>query len=281
MSSKEPFWMRVVLELDREETEHLRKDQRQIVWLLSGQAPHRAQRALLESLDDPYPRRIFIYSKPVVSFGRAQTSNEAVLRFLPDFYGDERSKTISAEQMVVQFTENQFQVALAPKGRAPTAIDGKILGPDEKLPLADGTEILIGTANFKMTLSCIVQERTAHWERSRDAIRRSDPGDDLFGSSQFDAIRFIRVTNGTEEEYVLLPRRLNLGWSREGGLLLGLQDRAGARLSYWNQRFYLEPFSSESEIKVDNRALQQGEVACLGSDSTIFFADFRFRWRLI
>ncbi len=201
MERKEALWMQVDLDLDEQESARRRVSRRSIIFVPGGQPPVRAYRALLESLEPSFPRRLFLYSRPEIRFGRNTQKNDVVLRFLPDFYGDERSKTISGEQFYVQYSKAQCLFALAPQGHASTSWDGRAVGRNEQIPLANDSTISIGTHEFALKVSCSPSARDAYWTRSREHIMQEDPGEDSFKDCPYDFVTFSRKTNGEEEVY--------------------------------------------------------------------------------
>ncbi len=283
MERKEPFWMRVDLDLDEPETARRRTALRQILTPPAGQMPARTMRALLESLDASSPRRIFVYSMPEVRFGREPRINDAVLRFLPDFFNDPRSRTISGEQFVVRYREGECALTMAEKGHALMAVNGKLVRESEEVPLAGAAEIKIGTCEFQLKLSCAPRTEDAQWRRTREEIQRFDPGSSPFDSSRWDVVGFSRPANGPEEEYLWLLRKMDLGWESGAapGLQLGRPAAPRARLSYWNGRYYLESLGAEGEIKAGAAVLPAGKILCLGAETEISFGPWPFRWILL
>jgi hypothetical protein len=281
MHRPEPFWMRVDLELDVEAGARLGEAVRQIVHV--DGLPPRSQRAILESLEPARQRRVYICSLQEVRFGRSQ-DNDVVLRFLPDFSADERSRTISAEQFIVRQNGDQFFLSPAPNAHAPMAVDGGLLSPGDRVPLTGGARLSVGRSRFELEVACHYRPEDPHWIRSLEEIRRLDPGEDPLELSSFDCLQFSRVTNGTEEEYWLVPRKVEIGW--EEGAAAGfpriLSDGARAaqgRISYRKGRYYLEPLGLE-KVAVEGHRLGSGEIACLGPDCRIFLGSSVLRWRL-
>jgi hypothetical protein len=56
------------------------------------------------------------------------------------------------------------------------------------------------------------------------------------------------------------------------------RGRAGVLKTFWNRRFYLEPL--ESDVGVDDRLLEVGDIACLGAETEVSIGSHRFRWIL-
>ena len=277
---KEPRWVPVDLDLDEAETEKRRQESRRICSVPAGQAQTSSQQARLESLDPAAPRRIFIYSMPEVRFGRHTQRNNVVLRFLPDFYRDERSKTISGEQFVVRYAEGKCLLALAPGARAPLSLNRRMLLQGEEIALIPGSDLRIGTHDFGLCVSCFPKVEDDHWARSRDELRRSDPGDDRFRASSWDCLVFTRTSNGPEEEYVWILRKIALDWdpAETAGLKLGPPAGGRARLSFWNGHHYLEVLDPAAEVEVGARRLKPGDIARLGAQTELSFGASRFSW---
>jgi hypothetical protein len=282
MERKEPFWMLVDLDLDETETMRLRNASRKILTAEGGQLPKRCERALMESMEPTAPRRVYIYSMPQVIFGREAQRSDVVLRFLPDFDKDPRSTTISAEQFVVQYRENDCILSLAPKGHALMSVNHKIIGSKDELPLSAGTDIKIGSCELSLRVSCVPRSEDNQWKLTRGELFRFDPSVDPFENARWDLVSFCRPANGQEEEYFWLLGKIDIGWesSVAAGLQLGRPPAARARLAYWNGRYYLEALGAEPEIKIAGSMLQPGRVRCLDAETDIGFGPHRFRWRL-
>jgi hypothetical protein len=240
-------------------------------------------KALLESLEPSAPRRVFLYSTPELRFGRETRSNDAVIRFLPDFFNDPRSKTISGEQFVTRYAGGECMLATAEKGHAIMTFGGRAVQATERLPLSGTAELKIGTCEFMLKISCVARSEDPQWKRTRDEIVRGDPGDDPFAASRWDLVDFSRPANGTEEEYLWLLHKSDLGWGTETDPKFqpGKPENPRARLSYWNGRYYLESLDPHAEIKTGGSALAPGKVLCLGTETTIDFGPLRFRWALL
>jgi len=282
MERKEPFWMRVDLDFDEHDTVSRRSALRQIIAPAAAQMPPRATRAFLESLDPDAPRRAFIYSMPEVVFGREPQKSDAVLRFLPDFFNDPRSKTISGEQFVVRYREGECTLGMAPKGRQLMSVNHKLLAEQEQVPLAGGADIKIGPCELALKITCAVRTEDPQWIRTREEILQFDPGNDHFEASRWDFISFTRPANGPEEEYLWLLRKMEIGWDPGGaaGLQLGRPATPRARLVYWNGRYYLEAAGAAADIKIGMAALPPGKIACLEANAEISFGPLRFLWKL-
>ena len=169
MERKEPFWMRVDLDLDEYDTQRRRTAKREIIHVPDHRT-FRTARALIESVDPSFPKRLFLYSAQEIRFGRNAQKNDAVLRFLPDFYNDERSKTISGEQFVVRYGNGEGYLSLAPQGHASVSWDGRAVERNEKVPLTGGSQLTIGTHEFALRISCVASSNDSHWMRSREEI---------------------------------------------------------------------------------------------------------------
>jgi hypothetical protein len=284
MERREPFWMRVDLDLDEQETSSRRDAAKKILCIPGDVPPPQSRRALLESLEPSFPFRAFVYSSLEVRFGRHTQRNDAVLRFLPDFLNDERSKTISGEQFVTRYSGGQCLMALAQGGHATTLVNGRAIAPGEQIPISNGAEIKIGSNDFGLQVHASPPSEDPQWRRTFEKILSFAPGEDDFRASRWDYISFSRPTNGQEEQYLWLLRKIELGWDTEQALefRLGQATRPRARLSYGNGRYFLEILDSGSEIKVGDRKLLTGDVVCLGSETEILFGSrFRFRWSLL
>jgi len=282
MERKEPFWMRVDLDFDETETAQRRSALRHIITPPSGQMPFRASKACLESLDPKVPHRVFFYSMPEVIFGREEQKSDVVLRFLPDFDNDPRSKTISAEQLLVRYRTGECTIGMAPNAHQLMSINHRLLKETEQLSLAGPAEIKIGPCEMTLKVACLPRSEDQQWLRTREEIMQSDPGKDLFDGSPLDLVGFSRPTNGQEEEYFWLLRKMEIGWetAAAAGLQLGWPLKPRARLIFWSGRYYLEALGSESEIKTGSSALPPGKIACLESETEIGFGSRRFVWRL-
>ncbi len=274
----EPWWVDVGLELDEAETSRRSTESRSFFCVPDAPCPARASKALLESADPAEPRRIFLYSSPEVRFGRNTQKNDAVLRFLPDFFGDERSKTISSEQFVARSAGEGCTLTLSPQGRAPLTCNGKVVEQGKQLPLATGDEIRIGAHEFTLRVYCEPRTNDHGWLRTRELALRLDPGDDHFAACPWDFVSFSRTANGPEEEYCWLFRKADIGWAPGAGLRLG---QPGARLSFWNGRYYVEATDPAREVKVGGRRLLPREAACLGTETEIALGTRTFRWTLV
>jgi hypothetical protein len=283
MERKEAFWMRVDLEFDEHETFQRRTKVRHVLYPPPGQTPAKTMRAMFESLDPTTPRRIFVYSMPELRFGREPRSNDAVLRFLPDFFNDQRSKTISGEQFLVRYDKGECKLAMAEKGHALMTLGGNLVRVSEQIPLSGMTELKIGTCEFTLKISCVPRAEDSQWKRTREEIVHGDPGCDAFEASRWDVIDFSRPTNGPEEEYVWLLHKSDLGWNAAAGSTLQLvrPEAPCARLAYWNGRYYLEALDSRAEIIAGGSALPPGKVLCLGAETEIDFGPLRFQWMLL
>jgi hypothetical protein len=283
MERKEPFWMRVDLELDDHETAERRTALRQILYPPPARMPARSTKALLESLEPSAPRRIFFYSMPELRFGRETRANDAVIRFLPDFFNDPRSKTISGEQFVTRYAGGECTLAMAEKGHAIMTLGGRTVHGTERLPLSGTAELKIGTCEFTLKISCVARSEDSHWKRTRDEIVQGDPGNDPFEASRWDLIDFSRPANGTEEEYLWLLHKSDLGWGTgaDSTLQPGKPENPRARISYWNGRYYLESLGANAEIRAGGSALAPGKVLCLETETAIDFGPLRFRWALL
>jgi hypothetical protein len=282
MGRREPFWMRVDLDLDEQETLTRREGFRKFICIPEGRNPPQTRRALLESREPSLPFRVFVYSAPEIHLGRNTQKNDVVLRFLPDFDNDERSKTISGEQLVMRYRDSQCMVALAPGGHAATIVNGHPLAPGEQLPIPIGAEIKIGSHEFGLQVSGAARSEDKHWKHTFEKILSFDPGEDVFQTSRWDHLRFLRSTNGQEEQYLWLLRKIDLGWraSEPPEFNPGQMTGPDARLSYWNGRYFLETLTG-SELKVGDRILLAGDVVCLGSEAEICFGRLRFLWKHI
>ena len=283
MERKEPFWMRVDLDFDEQDTESRRSALRQILAPAAAHMPPRTTRALLESLDPEAPRRAFVFSMPEVVFGREPQKSDAVLRFLPDFFNDPRSRTISGEQFIVRYREGECTLGMAPKGRQVMSVNHKLLAGQEEVPLAGSADIKIGPCELSLKVACAVRVEDARYARTVEEIVRFDPGNDPFEASRWDFVSFTRPSNGPEEEYLWLFRKAEIGWEPGGaaGLQLGRPTTARARLVFWNGRYYLEATASAADIKIGTAALPPGKIACLEADAAITFGSLRFIWRLL
>jgi hypothetical protein len=281
MERREPLWMRIDLDLDEQETLQRRAAKREVVLVPGGQPTLRTAKAILESLDPANPRRLFLYSTPEIRFGRNAQKSDAVLRFLPDFYNDERSKTISGEQFVVRYSSGACSLSLVAQGHASMFWDGRAVGRDEQIPLASGSAITIGTHELTLKVSCVAAGADPQWNPTREAIIRLDPGDDCFKDCPWDLVTFARKMNGEEESYLWLFRKMDLGWAEDGaaGLEAGATVNPRARLSFWNGRYYLEPLGGE--LQVQTVLIQAGQIACLGPSADVAFGPCRFRWKLL
>jgi hypothetical protein len=282
MEGKAPFWMRVDLDFDEVETVQRRSALRHIIAPPSGQMPFRASKACLESLNPKTPRRAFFYSMPEVIFGREAQRSDAVLRFLPDFDNDPRSKTISAQQLAVRYHAGECTMGMAPNAHQLMSINHRLLTETEQVALAGAAEIKIGPCEMTLKVACMPRSEDPQWQRTREEILQSDPGSDLFEGSPWDLVGFSRPTNGQEEEYFWLLRKMEIGWEAgaAAGLQLGWPLKPRARLIFWSGRYYLEALGSESEIKTGNSVLPPGKIACLESETEIGFGPLRFMWRL-
>ncbi len=283
MERKEPIWMRVDLDLDEHETSRRLAAKRELIYVPGGQPPSRTPRAMLESLVPEHPRRLFLYSAPEIRFGRNAQKNDAVLRFLPDFYNDERSKTISGEQFLVQYRKGECLLTLAPQGHASMSWNGRAIGRDEQIPLAGGASITIGTHELTMKVTCVESGGDSHWARTREEILRLDPGDDPFKEARWDMVTFSRKMNGEEESYHWLLRKMDLDWGSDAaaGMEAGAPLNPRARLSFWNGRYYLEPLDAGVQMQAGACMLQAGQIACLGAEMEISLGPLRFRWKPI
>jgi len=282
MERKEPFWMRVDLDFDEQETASRRASLRQILPPASGQMPVRSARGLLESADPQTPRRVFVYSMPDIVFGREPQKSDAVLRFLPDFFNDPRSKTISGEQFVVRYQQGDCTLALAPRGRALMSVNQQLVRENEPVPLSGGADVKIGPCELALKIACAPRAEDPRWQRSWKEIVESDPGPDPFEVSRWDMVSFTRPANGPEEEYLWLLRKLDLGWDAGAATLqLGWPAIPRARLAYWNGRYYLETLGSTADIRVGNAVLPPGKIVCLGPDTDLSFGQLRFVWRVV
>jgi hypothetical protein len=281
MGRNDPFWMRVDLDLDEVETELKRSALRRILPPPSGQMPFRCSRAVLESLDPSGPRRAFFYSMPEVIFGREAQRSDAVLRFLPDFANDPRSKTISAEQFGVRYLGGECTLGMAPNAHQLMSVDHRLIKESEQIPLAGSSEIKIGPCELTLKIRCAASSEDPSWKRTREQILRSDPGPDPFEVSPWDMVGFSRPTNGQEEEYFWLLRKLDLGWEGKNvnGFQFGWPVRPQARLIFWSGRYYLEALGPE--IKIGDLALPIGKIACLDAEAVISFGSLQFNWRLL
>jgi hypothetical protein len=282
MERKEPFWMRVDLDFDEHETVSRRSALRQIIAPPAAQMPPRTVRACLESLDPAAPRRAFFYSMPEVVFGREPQKSDAVLRFLPDFFNDPRSRTISGAQFVVRYREGECTLSMAPQGHQLMSVNHKLLAEQEQVQLSGAADIKIGPCELALKITCAPRTEDPQWMRTRAEIRRFDPGDDPFATSRWDLIGFTRPTNGQEEEYLWLFHKMDIGWDVGGtsALQLGWPVIPRARLAYWNSRYYLEAAGSETEVKLGTSPLPPGKIACLEARTEISFGPLRFLWKL-
>ncbi len=283
MERKEPFWMRVDLDFDEHETTGRRAALRQILTPASGQMPPRTARALMESLDTEAPRRVFIYSMPEVVFGREPQRSDAVLRFLPDFFNDPRSKTISGEQFVIRCQQGECTLGMSPRGRALMSVNQRLAREGEQIPLAGTADLKIGPCELALKILCLPRAENQQWQRSWQELVMSDPGPDPFEVARWDLITFTRPTNGSEEEYLWLLRKAEIGWDAgaAASLHMGAPVIPRARLAFWNGRYYLESLGATSDIVVGNANLPAGKIACLGADTEIAFGPLRFMWRLL
>jgi hypothetical protein len=281
MERKEPFWMRVDLDLDEAESMHVRAASRKIILPAGGQMPAKAERALLESLDPAVPRRFFIFSMPEVVFGREPQRSHAVLRFLPDFEKDPRSTTISAEQFVARFRDDNCYLSMAPKGRALMSVNHRLIGAKDEIPVAAGTDVKIGSCEFSLRISCAPRSDDARWQLSRGEIFRLDPTIDPFEQSPWDWIGFQRPANGQEEEYLWLLSKMEIGWEPSGplGLQVGRPHVPRARLAFWNGRYYLEALGNEAVIRAGGLELLPGKIICLSAETELSFGPHRYMWR--
>jgi hypothetical protein len=283
MGRREPFWMRVDLDLDEHETSTRRQALRKILCIPGGQTPPQTRRALLESLEPSLSLRVFIYSGPEIRFGRHLLKNDVVLRFLPDFHNDERSKTISSEQFVAQYSDGQCQLALSQGGRATTLVNGRPIIPGEQLPIAIGTEIRIGSKEFGLRVQGTARSEDSHWKRTLEKILAFDIGEDIFRTSRWDYLSFLRSTNGQEERYLWLLRRLEFSWSAKEVPEFSMEQtaRPQARLSFGNGHYFLEILDSGSELQAGGYVLRTGEILCLGVETEIKFGPLRFLWKYL
>jgi hypothetical protein len=283
MERQDPFWMRVDLDFDEQETVRRRGALRKIIAPPSGQMPVRTSRALLESLNPAAPRRVFVYSMPEVVFGREAQRSDAVLRFLPDFENDPRSKTISAEQLIVRYRGGECTLGLAPNAHQLMSVNHRLLQDAEQIPLAGAADIKIGPCELMLKVACAARTEDPQWKRTKEEILQSDPSNDPFEASPWDLVSFTRPTNGREEEYFWLLRKMEIGWEAgaAAGLQLGWPLRPRARLVFWAGRYYLEAIGSEAEIKVSDSMLPPGKIMCLDSETEIGFGSLRYQWRLL
>ncbi len=282
MERNEPFWMAANLELNEEETARERAAFRRLLFLPDGQAPPRTSRAVFESLESAAACRVFVYSMPELRFGRHTQKNDVVLRFLPDFQDDERSKSISAEQFVARHQPDKCVVSLAGGAHAPMSFGGRVMKPGDQAVLSPGAEIKIGNLEFSLRISGTARTADTLGTPVFEKLRRADPGDDPFQSSSWNAWVFSRTTNGPEESYVWLLRKMELGWRLESptSLVLDGSTAPGARLSFWRGRYYLEALNTRQQVAVAGRVLEPGEIACLGQHAEISFGALRFQWKL-
>jgi hypothetical protein len=283
LEQKQPVWVPDDLELDENETQLRREAARHLFFIPSGQAPLRALQAQLESLDPSVPLRVFFCSMPIVRFGRDTRKSDMILRYLPDFYNDERSKTISGEQFILRYSEGRCLLTLASGARAPLSVNGRIIIQQEEIPLTEGLQLKIGTHDFGLQLTCLPAIEDAHWTCSRNEVRRSNPGDDPFQGSRWDCLILTRTSNGPEERYVWLLRRVALSWeaSRADSLQLGQSLGSQACLCYWNGAYYLESLDPTAELEVEGRRLKQGDLARLGQAVEISFGTLRCSWKTL
>ncbi len=283
MTQKEPFWMRVDLDLDEQETLIRQDAARKILCIPAGQIPPKTFRALLESMDPALPLRIQVVSSSMVRFGRHAQKNDVVLRFLPDFQNDERSKTISGEQFVTRCSEGECFLSAAQNSHAFTLVGGRPVKPDEQIPIAGGTEIRIGTQELGLRVYAAARREDAQWKRASSKFRSFDPGEDAFRATRWDYLRFVRFTNGPEEQYLWLLRKIDLGWGDEESaeFILGQPARPRARLLFANNRYFLESMDPETEIKAADSVLRTGDILCLGSGMEIQLGKLRFLWKLL
>jgi hypothetical protein len=283
MERKDPFWMRVDLDLDEEETARQRDALRQIIAPVSGQMPFRTSKALLESLNPKAPRRAFLYSLPEVIFGREPQRSDAVLRFLPDFDNDPRSRTISAEQLVVRCQGSECTLGMAPNAHQLMSVNHRLLKEAEQIPLSGAAEIKIGPCEMTLKFAAVPNHEDAHWQRTREEIMQFDPGPDPFSAAPWDMVAFSRPANGKEEEYIWLLRQMEIGWisGSEAELQLGWPMKPRARLIFWSGRYYLEALGVEKEIQAGNAPIPPGKIRCLEPDMEIGFGSLRFLWRLL
>jgi len=281
MQRKEPFWMRVDLDLDEHETKTRREARRTLLCIPPGETPAPTHRALLEAVEGTAPWRAFIYSAPEIRFGRSVRHNDVVLRFLPDFRNDQRSKTISQEQFVAACRAGRCLLMAVPDARATACVDGLRLLQDKPALITDGIAISIGIHEFGLQVSAGPRDEDPRWQRSLEEIRAAHGGEDAFPDTAWDYVRFVRTTNGPEEQYLWLFRKIDLGWETEPGaaLQLGRPARPSARLSFWGGRYYLEALPAGRDIRVGDRLLGRGEIACLGRETEIRFGALAFRWQ--
>jgi hypothetical protein len=282
MERKDPFWMRVDLDLDETETMRVRAASRKIILPPGDQMPAKAERALLESLDPAIPRRIFIFSMPEVVFGREPLRSHAVLRFLPDYDKDPRSATISAEQFVARYRNGNCVLSMAPRGHALMSVSRQLVGPDDEVAIAAGTDVKIGSCEFTLRITGVPRSDDARWKPSRGEIFRCDPAVDPFEQSPWDLVSFTRPANGQEEEYLWLQSKMEIGWEPSGplGLQLGRPHVPRARLAFWNGRYYLEALGAEAVIKAGGVEILPGKILCLNAETEISFGPHRYLWRL-
>lgn len=283
MERQDPFWMRVDLDLDEQETVRQRAALRKILVPPSGQMPVRTARAFLESFNPSAPRRVFVYSMPEVVFGREAQRSDAVLRFLPDFDNDPRSKTISAEQLIVRYRGGECTLGMAPNAHQLMSVNHRLLQDAEQIPLAEAADIKIGPCELMLKVACAARNEDSQWKRTKEEILQFDPGNDPFEASPWDLVSFTRPTNGREEEYFWLLRKMEIGWDAgaTASLQLGWPLRPRARLVFWAGRYYLEAIGSEAEIKVGDSMLPPGKIMCLDSETEIGFGSLRYQWRLL
>jgi len=283
MESKEPFWMRVDLDVDEGETLRRRAALRRIIAPAAAQMPARTERASLASLNPSVPHRIFIYSMPEVIFGREPQRSDAVLRFLPDSDQDPRSVTISAEQFLVRCRGGHCTLSLAPRGRALMSVNRRLIAETEEIPIKSGTEIKIGSCEFTLRIACAPRSEDPRWKATRSEIFRFDPSEDPFQNSPWDCVGFSRPANGREEEYLWLLRKMEIGWEADAGseVQFGFPVRPRAHLGFWNGRYYLEAAAADSGISAAKTDLLPGKILCLDSECEIAFGPHRFQWKLL